>query len=160
MFDAPHEQSSSVSPQQFEGTTGTHRASPIWGQHCCNEIGGAVGSTNFCQVLDIGNAQNVKRRRSRSKEWPCTHSGCDKKYSRRQEQRRHIADKHEDPRSCPFCDFEWTRPVRIRSHLIGRHQHLLTEQGRRKIHGLRGLKATIGFLEICSATGLHNNSTF
>jgi hypothetical protein len=32
-----------------------------------------------------------------------------------------MKDKHEPRRQCPFCDFLWTRPDKIKSHLLKKH---------------------------------------
>ncbi|KAH9989407.1 hypothetical protein BJV74DRAFT_838449 [Russula compacta] len=71
---------------------------------------------------------------------------CGKQYRRVQELRRHTRDKHEEQRSCPFCDYTWSRPERIRGHLITEHGDRLTEEENQEIRRLRGWKNTIHFL--------------
>ena len=46
---------------------------------------------------------------------------CGKDFGRVQEVRRHMKDKHEPRRRCPFCDVTWTRPDKIKSHILKKH---------------------------------------
>ncbi|KAF8267990.1 hypothetical protein EI94DRAFT_1728905 [Lactarius quietus] len=71
---------------------------------------------------------------------------CSKGYPRPQELRRHKRDKHGQTRKCPFCCTIWTRPARIRKHVLNSHRSLLSEQEQEAIHLLRGLNDTIRFL--------------
>jgi hypothetical protein len=50
---------------------------------------------------------------------------CNTKFKRIQEFRRHMRDKHGPPRQCPFCGFTWTRPNRIKTHILFGHQDKL-----------------------------------
>ncbi|KAH9978187.1 hypothetical protein BGW80DRAFT_1540207 [Lactifluus volemus] len=81
-----------------------------------------------------------------SPEWHC--GACrDKKYGRAQDLKRHIRDKHQLPQECPFCRIKWTRPEKIRKHLIAFHRGLFTEAIEGEISHLRGQKNTIRFLK-------------
>ncbi|KAH9966463.1 hypothetical protein BC827DRAFT_1176066 [Russula dissimulans] len=82
-----------------------------------------------------------------SNQWFCPHGDCDKTYGRLQELKRHIRDKHNIPRKCPFCDTTWTRPETIRGHLVVQHQDHLTEEECDYILKLRGREGTIHFLK-------------
>jgi hypothetical protein len=93
--------------------------------------------------------KNVKRDGKCSKEWACNYSGCDKRYHRKQELKRHTKDKHEDPDNCPFCCFTWTRPDKMGSHLLGEHGSQFTKEECREIRGLRGRDVMISFLAKC-----------
>ncbi|KAF8261686.1 hypothetical protein EI94DRAFT_1745414 [Lactarius quietus] len=75
----------------------------------------------------------------------CTN--CNKAYQRRQELKRHTRDKHVRHRKCPLCRTGWSRPERIRVHLLKQHGSLLTEGQQQEIRILRGRDNTIRFLE-------------
>ncbi|KAH9954357.1 ankyrin repeat-containing domain protein [Russula dissimulans] len=47
---------------------------------------------------------------------------CGRSYGRIQELRRHERDKHSPARQCQFCAVKWTRPEKIRLHLIASHR--------------------------------------
>jgi hypothetical protein len=59
---------------------------------------------------------------------------------------RHIRDKHNQKRKCPFCRTKWTRPERIRTHVLKSHRSLLSENDQDEIYHLRGIDDTIRFL--------------
>lgn len=81
-----------------------------------------------------------------SLEWHC--GVCrDKKYGRAQDLKRHIRDKHQLPQECPLCRIKWTRPEKIKKHLITYHRGLFTEAIEGEISHLRGQKNTIRFLK-------------
>ena len=136
---------------------GTHPISPIPGQHHW-EVVEAVEFTGSQQVPKTRVMQNVKRGGKSRKEWVCNHSGCDKRYRRKQELKRHTKDKHEDPNNCPFCCFTWTRPDRMGSHLLCLHRCYFTMEQRREICGLRGREDMIDFLAKCRATRVPSNN--
>ena len=46
---------------------------------------------------------------------------CGKRFTRRQEVRRHYRDAHEAPLECLYCDFKWIRYDRYKRHLKKRH---------------------------------------
>ena len=46
---------------------------------------------------------------------------CNKDFVRTQELARHVTDKHTPRRRCPFCNFMWTRPDKIKPHLVTNH---------------------------------------
>ena len=62
---------------------------------------------------------------------------------------RHTRDKHGHRRKCPFCRTIWTRPERIRSHVLKSHRNLLSDNEQEEIGHLRGLNNTIRFLAQC-----------
>jgi len=130
---------------------GTHPVSPIPGQHHWEQVIEAVGFTDSQQVPETRVMQNVEHGGKRPKEWVCNHSGCDKRYQRKQELKRHTKDKHEDPENCPFCCFTWTRPDRMGRHLLYLHLRHFTKEERREICGLRGREDMIGFLAKCQS---------
>lgn len=72
---------------------------------------------------------------------------CSKMYRRRQDLKRHTRDKHEWKRRCPFCCVKWTRPERIRAHLMRKHKSSFTKDQQQEIRRLQGRDATIRFLE-------------
>ncbi len=100
-------------------------------------------------VPEVGSVKRPNHGGRGSKEWLCYHGGCDKAYQRFQELRRHIRDKHQTPRNCPFCDAKWTRSERIRRHLITKHQDHFTGEERQEIRRLWGRDDTIRFVEKC-----------
>ncbi|KAH9055923.1 hypothetical protein EDB87DRAFT_1270534 [Lactarius vividus] len=55
-------------------------------------------------------------------EWLCPAEGCQTTCGRQQELKRHINDVHTPPRRCPFCPYTWSRPNKIRDHLLTEHQ--------------------------------------
>lgn len=130
--------------------TGTHPVSPISGQHQWDQVVETVGFTQ--QVPETRVVQNVKHGRKCPKGWVCNHSGCNKRYQRKQELKRHTKDKHDDPDICLFCCFTWTRPDKMGSHLLCQHRGHFTKEERREIRGLRGRGDMIGFLAKCRTT--------
>ncbi len=157
LFNASHGQSSPVLPQQFEDTQ-LISSSPT--QHYWSQIVEAIGFTDPGQVLEMGSAQSIKRGGRGPKEWLCSHNNCNKKYRRRQELERHTVDKHRVLHKCPFCKIRWTRPERIRSHLIDQHQDHFTEEERGEIRGLRGRRDTLGFLAKYRTSRLPTSKVF
>jgi hypothetical protein len=101
----------------------------------------------FQWIPEMGIARSSKNRIKGSKQWKCHHDGCNKSYGRRQEAIRHARDKHEVSRKCFICGIKWTRPEKIREHLLSKHRHRFTVEERREIHHLRGLNNTIDLLE-------------
>jgi len=65
-------------------------------------------------------ADDQRRTMSGGKARP-VYAHCGIVFKRIQEYNRHIRDKHTDRRRCPFCDFEWSRPDKIKVHLISKH---------------------------------------
>src|SRR5712671_7553356 len=53
---------------------------------------------------------------------------CYKSFGRAQELKRHEREIHSPRRQCPFCMVKWSRPDRIRSHLIATHKEILTPE--------------------------------
>ncbi|KAH8986271.1 hypothetical protein EDB83DRAFT_1170779 [Lactarius deliciosus] len=74
-------------------------------------------------------------------------ANCSKAYRRHQDLKRHTRDKHEWQRKCPFCRVRWSRPERIRTHLMKEHESRLTKDQQQEIRFLRGRDDTIRFLE-------------
>jgi len=50
-----------------------------------------------------------------------TCSYCHLDFGRVQERERHVKDIHTPRRRCPFCNVMWTRPTKIKNHLIADH---------------------------------------
>jgi hypothetical protein len=133
---------------------------PFQGQHHQDQVAEAVGLTDPWQVQEIRSAQDVRQGR-RPKEWICSHGDCAKRYRRLQELKWHITDKHAIPPKFPFCNYTWTRPEKIRSHLNDRHRDHFTEEEQQGICDLRGWKETVGFLLTKGRTTmLRRNNTF
>ncbi|KAI0250571.1 hypothetical protein BJV78DRAFT_554760 [Lactifluus subvellereus] len=76
---------------------------------------------------------------------------CGKQYRRAQELKRHKRDKHEQLRKCPFCRTEWSRPEKIRAHIITDHADHFNEKEHHEIRRLRGRTDTIHFLTECES---------
>jgi hypothetical protein len=66
---------------------------------------------------------NTPRRRVRPN---CT--GCNRDFVRVQEFKRHLKDVHEPRRQCPFCSYTWTRPYKIKGHVIASHHGKFTAE--------------------------------
>jgi hypothetical protein len=62
---------------------------------------------------------------------------CNRDFIRIQELKRHLKDVHEPRRQCPFCGFTWTRPDKIKGHIIASH------------HGKFTAEALIDFKALC-----------
>jgi len=75
---------------------------------------------------------------------------CGRQYRRAQELRRHTRDKHEQQPQCPFCYAPWSRPEKIRAHLITEHGDRFTEEQNQELHDLRGRRKTIHFIAKCA----------
>jgi hypothetical protein len=99
-------------------------------------------------------AQDSKNNVMSSKEWPCHYDGCDSIYGRHQEVKRHIREKHAILPKCIICGNTWTRPEKIRKHLLSKHRRHFTEEERQEICHLRGLNDTIDFLKKWEITRL------
>ena len=65
---------------------------------------------------------------------------------RAQELKRHLKEKHEPRRQCPFCKFEWTRPDKIKNHITTYHQDMFTAEVMAEFRALYG-KKMITFLD-------------
>jgi hypothetical protein len=72
---------------------------------------------------------------------------CSKDFGRIQELKRHVKEKHMPRRRCPWCDFLWTRPDKIKFHLLSNHAERFTAEV------LEGIKALCGrrFVEFVDA---------
>lgn len=71
---------------------------------------------------------------------------CKRQFKRAQELKRHLKEKHEPWRQCPFCKFEWTRPDKIRHHITTSHQDKFTAEVMAEFRALVG-KKMIAFLD-------------
>lgn len=101
-----------------------------------HETGGHVTT----QASQDGGSRNMNRRARTV----CT--DCNRRFGRAQELDRHRRDVHEQPRYCPFCDFKWTRPNNIKTHLLTRHRGKFTAELLVTIRALRG-RMIIAFLD-------------
>ncbi|KAH9015895.1 hypothetical protein EDB84DRAFT_1524960 [Lactarius hengduanensis] len=98
------------------------------------------------QDLDPDSTRDSENRRKAP--WEVHHcTNCSKAYRRHQDLKRHARDKHEWQRKCPFCHTRWSRPERIRAHLMKKHESRLTKEQQQQIRLLRGRDNTIHFLE-------------
>ncbi|KAH8992647.1 hypothetical protein EDB92DRAFT_1856736 [Lactarius akahatsu] len=84
---------------------------------------------------------------------------CSKVYRRPQDLKRHTRDRHEWQRKCPFCRVRWSRPERIRAHLIKKHESRLTKDQQQEVRFLRGRRDTIRILEEYGNTTPHGSYT-
>lgn len=71
---------------------------------------------------------------------------CKRQFKRAQELKRHLKEKHEPWRQCPFCKFEWTRPDKIKHHITTYHQDKFTAEVMANFRALYG-KKMIAFLD-------------
>ena len=146
-------QSSRVSPQQLEYVPGAHPFETRLDRKVeAPELG------EFQWSLEMGVARSSEDRVMGSKEWPCLHDGCNKRYRRRQEAVRHMRDKHEIPHLCFICETKWTRPEKLKEHLLSRHCDHFTEEERQEIRHLHGLINTIDVLERLEIAILSRNN--
>lgn len=142
-FHLSHSRSSRVSPQKLEYVPGNHPISLF--QH-------NIEFTDARLVPETKRPPGPNHVKEALKKWLCRHGNCSRKYWRRQELIRHIRDKHNVPRECPFCDAKWTRAEKIRAHLTTHHKGHFTKQGLQEIEVLEGLEDTIWFLTRCGST--------
>jgi hypothetical protein len=82
---------------------------------------------------------------------------CHKSFGRTQEFKRHERDIHSPPRQCPFCSAKWTRPDRIKSHLIATHKERFTPEILREVDALRG-RRLVEFLDRLTYANLKSAS--
>jgi len=71
---------------------------------------------------------------------------CFKYFSTHHGLRRHVKDKHEPRRRCPFCDFTWTRPGKIKTHILTHHDNQLSGEEIIELRNLRGWHPTTRFI--------------
>jgi hypothetical protein len=74
----------------------------------------------------------------------CTN--CNKSFGRVQELDRHRKDVHEQPRHCLFCGFKWTRPNNIKAHLLDKHRENFNAELLDTIQTSRG-RMIVAFLD-------------
>ncbi|KAI9456666.1 hypothetical protein BJY52DRAFT_1224140 [Lactarius psammicola] len=79
-----------------------------------------------------------------SDKWRCLFEGCKATFGRLQEHKRHLIDVHTPRRRCPFCLYEWSRPDKIKNHLMTKHQD--KPQVLNEIHSKRG-QHLVAFLD-------------
>ena len=75
-----------------------------------------------------------------------TCTDCKREFARVQEFKRHLKDKHEPRRQCPFCNLRWTRPNVIKVHLLAKHRRNFTAELLVTIQALRG-QGVVAFLD-------------
>lgn len=63
---------------------------------------------------------------------------CNKVFGRVQELKRHMRDKHMDRGRCPFRLFNWTRPDKIKAHIVTHHAERFTAEILEGVKGLCG----------------------
>ena len=88
-----------------------------------------------------------KRPRTTRRRVRPTCTNCNKDFVRVQEFKRHLKDIHEPRSQCPFCDFTWTRPDKIKAHIMARHQGKFTAEQLVDFDALRGQKI-VAFLRV------------
>ena len=71
---------------------------------------------------------------------------CGSRFGRVQELKRHLKDRHEPPRQCPFCDFEWARPDKIKHHITMHHSDQFTAEAMAVFQDLHG-RNVVAFLD-------------
>ena len=79
-----------------------------------------------------------------AQQFVCT--DCDRQFGRIQELRRHLRERHEPPRRCPFCEFTWTRPDKIKDHITRFHPDNFTVEVMAVFRALHG-KNLVAFLD-------------
>ncbi|KAH9961035.1 hypothetical protein BC827DRAFT_1155484 [Russula dissimulans] len=70
---------------------------------------------------------------------------CSRSFKRKQEYKRHMKDVHIDndqKPQCPLCTFKWTRPDKIKTHIISAHKECLAPDILHEIDALRGRHLT------------------
>ena len=72
----------------------------------------------------------------------CPYCPTGKDFGRFQELKRHVRDLHVPPSSCPFCDFTWTRPDKIKDHIISNHGDTFTAEFLIKFRAFSGRQVT------------------
>ncbi len=70
----------------------------------------------------------------------CPYGDCKTTFGRSQERGRHFIDVHVRRRQCPFpsCNYEWSRPGKIKTHLMVNHQDNLPPEVLNGICAKRG----------------------
>ncbi|KAI0278448.1 hypothetical protein BC826DRAFT_655248 [Russula brevipes] len=64
---------------------------------------------------------------------------CKKSFGRAQELKRHTRDVHMPRRRCPFCGrFSWSRPDKIKAHLIAKHRQNFISELLDRVKALQG----------------------
>lgn len=76
-------------------------------------------------AVDQGHRTTGRKKRPSSS---CPYCPTGKDFGRFQELKRHVRDLHVPPSVCPFCDFPWTRPNKIKDHIISNHAGTFTAE--------------------------------
>ena len=71
---------------------------------------------------------------------------CSKDFGRVQELKRHEEEIHMPWRRCPFCDFMWARPHKIKAHILTKHAETFTAEMLEAIKTLCG-RRIVEFLD-------------
>jgi len=84
--------------------------------------GDRTGGQLAIQSAAVDRGHRTKRRKK------CPYPSCPtvKGFGRDQEVKRHVRDKHMPQSVCPFCNFPWTRPDKIKDHIIFNHAYMFT----------------------------------
>ncbi|KAH9178363.1 hypothetical protein EDB89DRAFT_1170384 [Lactarius sanguifluus] len=72
-----------------------------------------------------------------SSEFPRCES-CNLIFGRSQEFKRHFLQVHTPPRRCPLCPYKWTRPDKVKAHLMNVHRDEFPQEVLNEIHAKRG----------------------
>ena len=80
----------------------------------------------------------------------CLYGDCKATFGRPQERRRHLIDVHTLRRQCPFCLYHWTRPDKIRAHLMKNHHDELPQEVLNKIRAKRGQDLVALLTPLCN----------
>ncbi|KAI9446746.1 hypothetical protein H4582DRAFT_1908088 [Lactarius indigo] len=83
----------------------------------------------------------------------CHYEDCKATFGRPQEHKRHLIDVHKPRRRCPFCLYEWSRPNKLKTHLMKNHQDKIPQEVLREIRTKRG-RRLLAFLDTALGTAL------
>ncbi|KAH8991063.1 hypothetical protein EDB86DRAFT_2936487 [Lactarius hatsudake] len=89
----------------------------------------------------------------RSNRLHCHYENCKGTFGRPQEHKRHLIDVHTPRRRCPFCLYEWSRPNKIKTHLMKNHQDKVPRKVLNEIRAKRGWRL-LAFLNNAFGTAL------
>jgi hypothetical protein len=111
-------------------------------------------NTNVSQARPRGTGERgtAQKPRSRGKRTSTrdrvrpTCEDCNKDFFRVQELERHLKDVHTPRRECPFCDFMWTRPDKIKPHIVAKHQDIFSPEMLANIQSMFG-KQIVAFVD-------------
>ncbi|KAI0255221.1 hypothetical protein BJV78DRAFT_1151658 [Lactifluus subvellereus] len=113
----------------------------VWAAQC---LEGRVHSNGTLRTPLYGTTQHKRTASSRVPTYPRTANSerplctiCEKDFGRVQELDRHTKAKHMTPSQCLFCSMKWTRPDKIRTHLMDKHRECFSTETWEKINALR-----------------------